>query len=147
MLNRDGDSVAPPPATLSEAPERLTEFAFALSDPSRTALLTLLVQAPAPRTADELATEVALSTEEAREHLKILVSAGLAATARTGVTRRRTYRPTVADLEVRFFMGERPKRERERTAKLLQRDARRRERQKRRLERKEKRLAKEKQRG
>lgn len=141
MLGND-DVQAPRPATLTEAPERITEFAFALADPDRTALLAALVAATEPESLEDLAGATKLDEDAAREHLKILVDAGLAATKRTGLTRKRTFVPTVADLEMRFFGGQLPERS-GRTQRVLERDAKRRERQKRKLAKKEKRIAKE----
>lgn len=141
MLGND-DVHAPRPATLTDAPERVTEFAFALSDPDRTALLAALVATERPETAEDLAGAAQLDADAAREHLKVLVAVGLAATKRTGLTRKRTYVPTVTDLEVRFFAGQTLSRS-GRTQRALERDAKRRERQKRKLARKEKRIAKE----
>lgn len=141
MLGSDDPAHAPAPATLRDAPLRVTELAFALSDPERTALLGVLVDQGTEQTAEDLGQAVALAPEAAREHLKILVDAGLAATRRTGLRRTRIYVPTVADLELRFFQGVRPSGDH--TTRSLARDAKRRVRQKRRIARKERRIAKQ----
>jgi DNA-binding transcriptional ArsR family regulator len=141
VLGQDDAATAPDPATLLEAPERVTELAFALSDPERTAMLAALARMEAPQTAEGLADSVGVDLDATRAHLKVLVRAGLVATRRTGLRRMRVYVPTVADLELRFFQGQRPAGDA--TLRGLARDARRRERQKKRLARKERRIAKE----